>query len=117
MVRRLYQLRMRLHKLAEDLWSVEQPLRFPGGFTLELRTVAVRLPSGELVVLSPAPELARVRAELDALGPVRALVAPNLLHHLGLPAAQAAWPQARVFHRPGLEAKRPDVRFTDVLTE
>lgn len=107
---------MRLHKLDEDLWTVESSLRFPGGFTMGLRTVAVRLGDGGLALLSPVPGLTQVRAELEALGPVRALVAPNLLHHLGLPAAQATWPEARVFRRPGLEAKRPEVRFTDVLT-
>ena len=108
---------MRLHKLDEGLWSLEQPLRFPGGFTLPVRGVAVGLPGGGTALLSPPPRLGEVRAELEALGPVRALAAPNLLHHLGLPAAQALYPQARVFRRPGLDAKRPDVRFTDLLAE
>src|SRR5215217_5482158 len=108
MVRQLYRLRMRLHKLDEGLWSLEDALRFPGGFTLGLRSVVVGLPGGGTVLLSPPPGLAQVRRELESLGPVHALVAPNLLHHLGLPAAQAAWPEARVFRRAGLEAKRPD---------
>lgn len=108
---------MHLHKLDEGLWAVEAQLRYPGGFTLPLRTLAVGLPGGGLALLSPLPQLAQVRAQLEQLGPVRALVAPNLLHHLGLPAAQALFPEARVFRRPGLDRKRPDVRFSDELTE
>jgi hypothetical protein len=108
---------MHLHKHDEGLWSVEDSLRLPGGITLPVRTVVVGLPGGGTVLLSPLPRLAQVREALDGLGPVRALVAPNLLHHLGLPAAQALYPQARVFRRPGLDAKRPDVRFTDLLGE
>ncbi|MBF5045017.1 DUF4336 domain-containing protein [Aggregicoccus sp. 17bor-14] len=108
---------MQLHALGEGLWSLEQTLRFPGGVTLPLRGLAVRLADGGLALISPPSQLAQGRSGLETLGPVRALVAPNLFHHLGLPAAQRLFPEARVFRRPGLDAKRKEVRFTDLLTE
>lgn len=115
MVNAIYQSGMQVRKLDESLWVVDDVLRMPGGVLMPVRSTLVGLPGGGTAVLSPLPRLGEVRAQVEALGPVRALVAPNLLHHLGLPAAQAAWPEARVFRRPGLDAKRPDVRFTDVL--
>lgn len=106
---------MILRPLDEGLWAVEQWLRLPGGLQFPARSTVVRLPDGGLWILSPVPVLPRLARQLEALGPVRALVSPNLLHHQGLIAAQRAFPQARVFGRPGLEKKRPDVKLTDTL--
>jgi hypothetical protein len=48
---------------------------------------------------------------------VRALVAPNALHHLFLAENAAAFPQAHVFGAPGVAAKQPGVRFDETLTD
>ena len=100
---------MQLRPLADDLWHAERPLNLGGGLRLQTRTTVVRLPSGELVVISPLPRLEELQDALRGLGPVAALVAPNLMHHLGLVGMARAFPAARVFGRPGLAKKRAEL--------
>jgi hypothetical protein len=52
---------------------------------------------------------------VEALGEVRAVVAPSLFHHLFVGQWMAAWPGAVYAACPGLEWKRPDLAFTAVL--
>jgi len=105
-----------LRELDPGLWTVEQPLRV-GGLELGTRTTVVRLADGGLVVHSPGPSTAALRGEIEALGPVRALIAPNLLHHLFLAESARAFPGALVFAAPGLREKRGAIRVDQVLAE
>lgn len=105
-----------LRALAPDLWCQDQAFR-TGGLDLGLRTSVVRLADRSVLVHAPGPATAGARAEIERIGPVRALVAPNLLHHLFLGEAAAAWPEARVFGAAGLRAKRPDLRIDEELGE
>jgi hypothetical protein len=74
----------------------------------------VRLASGELWVHSPiAPST--VRGELDPLGAVRHVVAPNRYHHLFAGPFRDAYRQARLWGVPGLATKRRDLRFDALL--
>lgn len=104
---------MHLTKLADDLWCDERRLRFLGVET-GARMCVVRLPGG-LFVHSPAPLDEGLRAEVDALGPVQAIVAPSLFHHLGVQSWIEAYPQAVVCACPGLEKKRSDLRWDRIL--
>ncbi|MGH7290800.1 MAG: DUF4336 domain-containing protein [Myxococcota bacterium] len=105
-----------LRQLDRDLWALDQPLRV-GGLELGARTCIVRLADGGLVIHAPGPRTAALRDEIEALGPVRALIAPNLLHHLYLADTMRAFPQARVFGAPGLREKLAAVRIDEVLGE
>ncbi|WP_243698677.1 DUF4336 domain-containing protein [Paracoccus alkanivorans] len=63
----------------------------------------VRLPGeGGLWIWSPVALTQDVRAAVDALGPVRHLIAPNSLHHMFLADWAAAYPDARVHATTGL---------------
>jgi len=105
-----------LCSLAPGLWSLEQPFR-TGGLDLGLRTCVLRLADGSVLVHAPGPGTAAARDAIAALGPVRALIAPNLLHHLFLADAARAFPDARVYAAPGLRAKRPDLRIDGELSD
>lgn len=105
-----------LRELDRGLWAVEQPLRV-GGLELGTRTTIVRLADGGLLVHSPGPFTAALRGEIEALGPVRALIAPNLLHHLFLAESASAFPRALVFAAPGLREKLGATRIDQVLAE
>lgn len=60
--------------------------------------VAVRMPEGKVLVLSPACGLPEgAFQDLDELGPVGAIVATNGFHHLGLPPWRKRFPDARCF--------------------
>lgn len=100
----------RLRQLDRDLLVLDHPLRV-GGLELGTRTSLVRTQGGGLLVHSPGPLAEGVQAEIEKLGPVRALVAPNCLHHMFLVENAAAFPDARVFGPPGVAAKQPRVRF------
>ena len=93
-----------LEQLADDLFTAELPLRM-SLFEVGTRTTIVRLPDSGLWMHSPGPIDSKLRAEIDALGPVRFLVAPNKFHHLHLAAAAEAFPEAQVFLAPGLAEK------------
>src|SRR6516164_3591651 len=54
---------------------------------------------------------------IDALGEARAVIAPTKLHHLIVQDYIAAYTKARVYAAPGLQQKRPDLRFDDMLSD
>lgn len=82
----------------------------PGGFRMPARMTALPLSDGGVALISPVPLADGVAERVDALGPVRFLIAPNLLHHLYLGAAAERWPDALVLAPRGLRKKRPDLR-------
>jgi hypothetical protein len=77
-----------------------------GGMALGLHTTVLSVPGG-LVVHAPGPLSEAEVAAIRARGEVRAIVAPNLHHHLFVAAANAAFPEARVFAPEGLREKLP----------
>lgn len=106
-----------LTPIAPSLWGAEHDLFMPGGVHFRGRMTVVQLPDGGLLLHSPVPIDAALAADLAALGPVRVLVAPNLLHHVHLAAAQERWPEARTWGAPGLAEKCPHLRIDAVLGE
>lgn len=71
----------------------------------------IRLSGGGLFVWSPIALSPALRSEIDALGPVHHLVAPNSLHHLFLAEWRSSYPRARLYAPPGLSEKRRDLVF------
>lgn len=104
-----------LERVDDDLWTVSQRQALGGGLQMGARMTVIRLPDGGLWLHSPTPIEDAVAAAIDALGPVRHLVAPNRLHHLYLGDAQRRWPAATTWGAPGLADKRPDLRFDERL--
>ncbi|WP_309893808.1 DUF4336 domain-containing protein [Archangium sp.] len=105
-----------LRALDENLWVAEQQQRFMG-LEVGSRMTVIRLADGGLWVHSPLRMTPEVRAAVEALGPVRFLVAPNLFHHLSIGDWMAAYPQARSYAAPGLPEKRKDLRFHEQLSD
>ncbi len=103
-----------LTRFVDDVWTDTRRARFWGLETGSRMTV-VRMSGGGLFVHSPVGLDAETRREVDALGEVRAVVAPSLFHHLHVGAWMDAYPRAVFAACPGLEWKRPDLAFTCVL--
>lgn len=99
-----------LDRLTDDLFTLDVPFSMMG-LALGGRVTIARLPDGGLWVHSPVRLTPELKAAVDALGPVRHLVAPNLYHHIFVPDWAAAWPEARVHAPPGLEAKQKSLRI------
>jgi hypothetical protein len=79
------------------------------------RMTVIRLSGGGLFLHSPVRLGEPTRRALDALGPVRAVVAPSKVHHLFVADYIAGYPQARVYGAPGLAEKRKDLQLHGVL--
>lgn len=108
---------MRLERVGDDIWIAEGPQIAFYGLKLTTRATLARLACGGLWVHSPVTLDEDLARAVDALGPVRALVAPNLEHHLFLAQWMARYPAAAVHGAPGLAAKRRDIAFDAELGE
>ncbi|MDO9222522.1 MAG: DUF4336 domain-containing protein [Caulobacter sp.] len=106
-----------LKPFADDLWIADGPIADVAGFRYPTRMAVIRLAGGGLFVWSPVALAADLKAAVDALGPVRHVVAPNSLHHLHLGAWRQVYPEARFIAPPGLRRKRPDLRFDEDLAD
>lgn len=98
------------------LWLVEHPLT-AAGMELGRRTTVVRLADGGLWLHSVGRPERAVVARLEALGPVRFLVAASPFHHRWLDDWRSIASQAELHGAPGLPAKRDDLAFDAVLGE
>jgi len=103
-----------MQQIADGIWTVPSPLTY-FGLLLNTRMTVCRLSDGGLALVSPVRSSEELRASIDALGPVRAIIAPNLLHHLHLGGWMEAYPDALSYGPPGLAAKRHDLTFTHEL--
>lgn len=105
-----------LTSFAPDLWTADgPPVTAYAGFHYPLRMAVIRLSDGGLFIWSPIPLTDDMRREVDALGTVSHIVAPNTLHHLSIPDWKATYPQARLHAAPGLAKKRKDIAFNAEL--
>jgi hypothetical protein len=102
-----------LKALGPEIWIAEGgEVTAIAGFRYPTRMAVIRLANGELFIWSPIALTDALRKEVDALGRVGHIVAPNALHHLFLPQWQRAYaPAAKVYAAPGLRAKRKDIAF------
>lgn len=87
------------------------------GFHYPTRMAVVRLAAGGLFIWSPTDLTPELRREIDGLGTVRCLVAPNTMHHTFISGWKQAWPEADLFALPQLAAKRADLPVDAMLTE
>ncbi len=103
-----------LTQFADHIWTEARRAKFWGLETGSRMTI-VRLSSGGLFVHSPLALTESTRKEVDGLGPVVAVVAPSLFHHLHVGDWMKAYPEALFAAVPGLEWKRPDLPFRCIL--
>lgn len=100
-----------------NLWIAGGDSVSVAGFTYPTRMALIRLADGGLFVWSPTTLSPDMRNEVDALGPVRFIVAPNSLHHLFIPDWRAAYPAAQLIAAPGLAKRRKDISFDTELSD
>jgi hypothetical protein len=104
-----------LTEIDREIWIAEGPSVSFFGFPYPTRMTLVRLSDGGLWLCSPIELSDALADEVGALGPVRHLVSPNLLHHLFLGQWARAWPEAKLWASPGLERRRRDLSFDGEL--
>jgi hypothetical protein len=103
-----------LKPVAEGVWIVDGPvirfgylgLRFP----FPTRMTVVRLADGQLWVHSPTELSSSLKSEINSLGSVKHLIAPNRIHYWWLGDWAKAFPGAVTYAAPGV---RKQARGTD----
>jgi len=108
--------------VAQDLWIVDSgPMRVMGVIPIPVRMTVVRLESGELLLHSPTRHVAELQRALEGFGPIRHLVAPNVVHWTFLEEWQRQLPDAITWAAPGLRergaVRRSGVRLDRDLDE
>jgi hypothetical protein len=92
----------------QGVWSLTSALALLPGVELPLRTTVLKDRDGGVVIVSPIAGADRWVTEVEALGPVRAVVAPNGFHHLYALPARERFPDAAFVASGALRRKRPD---------
>jgi Domain of unknown function (DUF4336) len=100
-----------LKEFGHEIWTADGPDVAVVGFHYPTRMAVMRLSDGSLFIWSPIQLADSLRAEVDTVGQVRHIIAPNSLHHLFLPEWKHAYPGAKVYAPPGLRKKRKDLVF------
>ncbi len=105
-----------LRAIDQDLWVAEQPLKY-FGLEVGTRMTIVRLQDGRLIVISPIASDDAMIQQLNQLGVVSDIVAPNLYHHLFLAQFKQRYPHAKLWATSGLEQKCPNLLIDQYLSE
>lgn len=80
--------------------------------TLPVRTTVLKLSNGT-ILLSPGSKL--TKEQLEQLGEVTDIVAPNLFHCAGIKLAAEVFPEARVWGPEGVREKKTQFSWTHIL--
>lgn len=108
-------------RVAENIWIVDSgPMKAMNVILIPVRMTVIRLANGDLVLHSPTRFTPGLRQELEALGPIRHLVAPNSAHWTFMQSWQEQLPQATTWAAPGLrhrgQVKRSGLRLDHDLS-
>ena len=105
---------MVLELVDKDTWIVEGPELPFLGLMVGTRMTIVRL-GDELWIHSSVSISDEMAGEVERLGKLRYIIAPNKYHHVLLSEWRDRYPEAELYASPGLKAKRPDVAFDSEL--
>lgn len=100
----------------EGLWIATDLEHRMLGLKLGTRMTVIRLDAG-LAIHSPIALRAPLRREIEALGEVRHIIAPNSYHHVYAGEHQSAWPTATMHAPRALQKKRRDLRIDALLED
>lgn len=106
-----------MEKLAQNIWIFDGTSVQFLGLPFSTRMTIVKLSSGKLWVHSPIQLSESTKHQVDKLGEVVYLVAPNHLHHLFLPEWLCAYPNAQLFGTDEVIKKRKDISFDGTLNQ
>lgn len=97
-----------LKQVGRCIWVAEQPLRFLG-LPVGTRMTVILGSDNSLLLISPIKIDTNLQQQLDSLGTVKYIIAPNIFHHLYLEHCQKIYPQAELIAPFGIEKKQPNV--------
>lgn len=104
-----------LREIDKNIWVAEQPLKYLG-LNVGTRMTLIRLVTGEIIVISPIQVDSDTINQLNAIGDVSYIIAPNLYHYLFVSSFKAIYPKAQLWVAPGLESKKSDLPIDKVIS-
>ncbi|MDF4951923.1 DUF4336 domain-containing protein, partial [Vibrio parahaemolyticus] len=106
-----------MKKLAHEIWIFDgDPVQFLG-LPYTTRMTIVRLSDGGLWVHSPIQLSNSIKEQINNLGQVKYLIAPNHLHHLFLSEWVFAYPSAEIYGTDEVIKKCRDIHFHASLNQ
>jgi hypothetical protein len=103
-----------IEKVDQNIWVSEQLLKY-WGLEVGTRMTIIRLTNEELMVISPIKVDSNTIEQINQLGNIAFIVAPNLFHYLFLADFKNFYPQAKICAVSELGAKLPDLSIDKVL--
>jgi hypothetical protein len=104
-----------LQSFAEDIWIANGPrVRFLVA-SLPTRMIVVKLGDGSLWINSPVAVSSETLNQIEAIGPVRYLVAPTDLHVWRLQQWRKRFPDAELWGPPKISRGSSQMAFTGLL--
>lgn len=104
-----------LHAIDSDIWYYDGPTVSFYGMPYTTRMTIIRLDDGKLWIHSPCKLTDSLQQEVDSLGEVSYLIAPNKIHYLFIQQWISRYPDANAYAAPGLIKKCPDIPFSSEL--
>jgi hypothetical protein len=99
----------------QDIWSVTHPFKVNGA-PVSSRMTVIRLQNNRIILHSPVPMSSALKDQINSLGQVIVIIAPNKMHHLFLASAMRDFPHAMALAAPGLAVKRSEIAGLQTLT-
>lgn len=104
-----------VRQVHENVWVIERGY-YHSVVDVGGKTTIIRLDDGRLFVHSPLPLDAELKAAVDELGTVSAVVAPNDEHRSFVVHWKKQYPNATFLAPPGLISRHPEGPFTAELS-
>lgn len=92
-----------LKAVADNIWLADGPTVSHYGLPYPTRMTIIRLENGGIWLHSPVAFRPQLLAQIQQLGPIQHLVAPNWLHYAYLQEWQQACPEALVWLTPAVQ--------------
>ena len=106
-----------MRNLAENIWVFDGDAVSFLCLPFTTRMTVVKLSNGELWIHSPIKLTGAIQAQIQQLGKVKYLIAPNHLHHLFLAEWQLMYPDAICYGTNEVIKKRNDIAFNSSLNK
>lgn len=97
-----------LKQIGSDIWVAEQPLKY-FGINVGTRMTVIRSENEQLFIISPIKIDAVIKKQLDEIGIVANIIAPNLFHYLFASDCKNLFPRATFWADLDLKKKKPDL--------
>jgi hypothetical protein len=104
-----------LRKLDQNIWVAEQPFTFLG-LSVGTRMTLIQLKTGQLVAISPIQITDVIKQQIEDIGVVHHIVAPNLYHYKFAATFKVNYPRATFWAAPGLIKKKPELPIDQTIT-